>query len=432
MVDPARHAGELSETYKAPRQHFVTRAMPRGAGNRDGNEVLALLSPGQGSQAPGMLVPWLELPGVAARLRWFCTIAGLDLVRLGTAADADEIRDTAVTQPLLVAAALAAAAELELPEVTADVVTAGHSVGELAAAALAGVLAPEAAVALAGLRGREMAAACALAPTGMSAVLGGDPDEVASGIEALGLTPANRNGAGQIVAAGSAEQLAALSATPPGGGKVRPLTVAGAFHTPYMAAAEEALGAVAGGISPGDPELLLLSNADGTAVPTGAEAVERLVRQVTRPVRWDLCQATLRDLGVTAVIELPPAGTLTGLARRELRGVEIVAMKTPDDLAAARALIARATHGGQGEHTPDWRVVIAPAGGTFSVGGIAEGTLVSAGSRLGAVRTKREDLQVSAGYDGVLVEWLLQDGDLVDLGEPLARLVPASATEETR
>jgi len=176
---------------------------------------------------------------------------------------------------------------------------------------------------------------------------------------------------------------------------------------------------------------MLLSNADGTAVARGDEVRDRLVRQLTRPVRWDLCQATLRHLGVTALIELPPAGTLAGIARRELPGVDMVKLRTPDDLPAARALVAKATSGGQGEHTPDWRVVIAPAGGTFTADGIVEGTRVRAGSRLGAVRTRKEDLQVSAGYDGVLVEWLLEDGDLVDPGEPLARLVPGTA-EETR
>jgi [acyl-carrier-protein] S-malonyltransferase len=391
--------------------------------------VLAILSPGQGSQAPGMLAPWLELPAVAARLRWLSTVAGLDLIELGTTADADQIRDTAVTQPLLVATALAVAPELELPSSSTGVVAAGHSVGELAAAALAGVFGPEAAVALARLRGREMAAACGLASTGMSALLGGDPDEVAAGIEALGLTPANRNGAGQIVAAGSTEQLAELAAAPPGRAKIRSLPVAGAFHTSYMAPAEEALAAVADGVGRRDPELLLLSNADGTAVPTGDEVIGRLVRQLTHPVRWDLCQATLRDLGVTALVELPPAGTLTAIARRELRGVEYVAVKTPDDLDAARKLVAKTVHERQAEHTPDWRMVIAPAGGTFVTGDVPEGTLVGAGDRLGAVRTKKEDLQVSAGYDGILVEWLLQDGDLVDPGEPLARLVPDLAED---
>ena len=343
-----------------------------------------------------MLAPWLELPRAADRLRWLSTVSGLDLIRLGTTADADEIRDTALTQPLLVATALAAAAELELPPASPDVVVAGHSVGELVAAALAGVYSPEAAVALARVRGAEMAAACALAPTGMSAVLGGDPDEVIAGIEALGLTAANVNGAGQVVAAGATDALEKLAAEPPGGAKVRPLTVAGAFHTPYMEPARENFGAVAAGVPIRDPELMLLSDADGTAVHRAGEVRDRLVRQIALPVRWDLCQATLRDLGVTAIIELPPAGTLAGIARRELRGVETVRLSTPEDLAAAQALVARTTADSQGEHTPDWRVVIAPAGGTFA---------------------------------GVLVEWLLEDGDLVGPGEPLARLVPGAAEE---
>jgi [acyl-carrier-protein] S-malonyltransferase len=391
--------------------------------------VLALLCPGQGAQTPGMLVPWLDLPTAAARLRWLSTVSGLDLIRLGTTAEADEIRDTSVTQPLLVATALAAAAELDLPPANPELVTAGHSVGELGAAALAGVFSPEAAVALARVRGAEMAAACALAPSGMSAVLGGEAEEVLAGIEALGLTPANVNGAGQVVAAGAADALTKLAENPPGGGKVRALPVAGAFHTTYMEAASEAFGALAAGVPMRDPDLMLLSNADGTAVSAGDAVRDRLVRQLTRPVRWDLCQATLRDLGVTAIIELPPAGTLAGIARRELPGIETVKLRTPDDLPAARALLARATAGGQGEHTPDWRVVIAPAGGTLTTDGITEGSRVRAGSRLGSVRTKREDLQVSAGYDGVLVEWLLQDGDLVDPGQPLARLVPGTGEE---
>jgi [acyl-carrier-protein] S-malonyltransferase len=252
---------------------------------------------------------------------------------------------------------------------------------------------------------------------------------VVAGIEGLGLTPANVNGAGQVVAAGDLDALAKLAEDPPGGGKVRPLTVAGAFHTHFMAPAQDNFGAVAAGVPVTDPDLMLLSNADGTAVGAGAEVLDRLVGQLTRSVRWDLCQATLRHLGVTALIELPPAGTLAGIARRELPGVETVKVRTPDDLAAARTLLARATTGGQAEHTPDWRVVIAPAGGTFTADGIPEGTHVRAGSRLGAVRTRKEDLQVSAGYEGVLVEWLLQDGDLVDPGQPLARLVPGTAEE---
>lgn len=303
--------------------------------------MLAVLSPGQGSQKPGFLTPWLDLTGTEARLREWSALAGVDLMHLGTDADADEIKDTARTQPLLVAAALLAGEHLPLDDVA---LTAGHSVGELGAAVLAGVLSAEAAISLAGVRGREMAAACALEPTGMAAVLGGDPDEVLAAIEANGLYPGNRNGAGQIVAAGSLDGLDKLAAEPPARARIIRLKVAGAFHTPYMAPAEAALAAVAAEITPADPARLLLSNLDGTAVDNGAEMVQRLVRQVTAPVRWDLCMRTLADLGVTGVIELPPAGTLAGLVKRDLKGdgaPEIVTLNTPDDLPAARDLIAR-------------------------------------------------------------------------------------------
>ncbi|WP_030488760.1 ACP S-malonyltransferase [Micromonospora chokoriensis] len=303
--------------------------------------MLAVLSPGQGSQKPGFLTPWLDLTGTEARLREWSALAGVDLLHLGTTADADEIKDTARTQPLLVAAALLAAEHLPLDGVS---LTAGHSVGELGAAALAGVLTADAAITLAGVRGREMAAACALEPTGMAAVLGGDPDEVIAAIEANGLYPANRNGAGQIVAAGALDGLDKLAAAPPARTRIIRLQVAGAFHTPYMAPAETALAAEAAQITPADPARTLLSNLDGTAVYNGPAMVQRLVRQVTAPVRWDLCMRTLADLGVTGVIELPPAGTLAGLVKRELKGdgaPEIVTLNTPDDLPAARDLIAR-------------------------------------------------------------------------------------------
>lgn len=303
--------------------------------------MLALLSPGQGSQKPGFLTPWLDLDGTTARLKWWSALTGIDLLHLGTRANADEIKDTARTQPLLVAAALLAGEHLPLDRVG---LVAGHSVGELGAAALAGVLSPEAAIALAGVRGREMAAACALEPTGMSAVLGGDADEVLAAIEKLGLHPANRNATGQVVAAGSLDALAQLQAEPPAGARVRALQVAGAFHTPYMAPAETALGELAGGVTVSDPVRTLLSNLDGTTVAHGHDMLQRLVRQVTAPVRWDLCMAALKDLGVTGIIELPPAGTLAGLVKRELKGdgaPEIVTLNTPDDLPAARDLIAR-------------------------------------------------------------------------------------------
>jgi len=381
--------------------------------------VLAVVAPGQGSQTPGFLAPWLDLPGARARLAWLSELCGLDLVELGTRGDAEAIRDTAVTQPLLVAAGMVAAGQLPLDEVA---VVAGHSVGELTAAALAGVLTQESAVALARVRGREMAAACRTAPTGMSAVLGGDPAEVLVRVEAVGLTAANRNAAGQLVAAGDLDALAALKADPPAKARVVPLQVAGAFHTPYMAAAEQALAAVADGVPAADPVRLLLSNADGTAMATGTETVKRLVAQVTSPVRWDLCQATLRDLGVSALIELPPAGTLVGLARRELPGIATVAIKTPDDLAAARDLVAGHTGPTGSEPTVAFRVVVAPCSGTFGPADWTEGDAVPAGQPVGHVTTRQGGSQVSAGYDAVLVEWLAHDGDPVAAGQPLARL----------
>lgn len=397
--------------------------------------MLAVLAPGQGSQKPGFLTPWLDLPGAAARLHWWSALAGVDLVHLGTRADTDEIKDTARTQPLLVAAALLAAEHLPGGSPTArtaagglyDVtVTAGHSVGELAATALAGVLTAEAAITLAGVRGREMAAACALEPSGMAAVLGGDPDEVLTTIEGHGLHPANRNGAGQIVAAGASDRLAKLAADPPAKARVIALQVAGAFHTPYMASAEQALAAVAAGITPADPGKILLSNLDGAAVNHGREMLQRLVRQVTAPVRWDLCMRTLVDLGVTAVIELPPAGTLAGLIKRELKATgvpEIVTLNTPDDLPAARDLIAR--HGMAPSHEPtiQFRVVVAGAAGTFEpAAGLAEGDTVRSGQVVGHVATRQGPVEVTAHDGGLLTEWLAHHDDPVAPGQPLARI----------
>jgi [acyl-carrier-protein] S-malonyltransferase len=318
--------------------------------------VLAVVAPGQGSQTPGFLSPWLDVPGVTSRLERLSEAAGLDLVRHGTESDADTIRDTAVAQPLIVAAALATFPTLFATDRTDDAddaggfavadpeavdALAGHSVGEIAAAALAGVLSPEAAMALVAERGRAMAEAAAAVATGMSAVLGGDPDEVSAALDRHGLSPANLNGAGQVVAAGPVEALADLAADPPARARVMPLKVAGAFHTPYMAPAIEALTRAAGAVSTADPAVRLLSNADGAQVRTGQETLDRIVAQVGRPVRWDLCMATLADLGVTGLVELPPAGALAGLAKRGLPGVEIVAVKTPADLEAARELVER-------------------------------------------------------------------------------------------
>jgi [acyl-carrier-protein] S-malonyltransferase len=385
--------------------------------------VLAVLSPGQGSQKPGFLTPWLQLSGAETRLRWWSALAGVDLIHLGTEAGPDEIKDTARTQPLLVAAALLAGEHLPLYDVG---LVAGHSVGELGAAALAGVLPAEAAITLAGVRGREMAAACALEPTGMSAVLGGDPDEVVDAIEKLGLYPANRNGAGQIVAAGALDALAKLAEAPPAKARVIALPVAGAFHTPYMAPAEQALASIAGGVTVSDPARILLSNLDGAAVTHGREMLQRLVRQVTAPVRWDLCVRALRDLGVTAIIELPPAGTLAGLVKRELKGdgaPEILTLNTPDDLPAARDLIARHGTAPSAGPTPLFRVVVANSPGMFQPAeDLAEGHPVRTGQIVGQIVTRQGPIEVPAHAGGVLTEWLAHYDDPVAPGQPVARI----------
>jgi [acyl-carrier-protein] S-malonyltransferase len=384
--------------------------------------VIAIFAPGQGAQTPGMFAPWLDLPGVSDQVAALSEASGLDLARLGTTADADEIKDTAITQPLIVALGVVVAGQLGLHG-NADRVVAGHSVGELTAAAVSGALSPTEAVAFAARRGAEMAAACALAPTGMCALLGGDPDEVAAGIEAAGLTPANRNAAGQIVAAGALDALEKLAAEPPAGARVRPLQVAGAFHTHYMAPAEAALQEYAAELHPADPRPILLSNADGAAVTTGADLIARLVAQVTLPVRWDLCLRTCADVGVTAAIEVAPAGTLTGIAKRELRGIELVAVKTPDDLAAARALLDSRPARGQGEHTVDFRVVVTPAKGVFTrAAGVAEGGAVSRGAALGTLRTNRDEHTILSPQAGLLTEWLRDTGDIVAAGLPVARI----------
>ncbi|HKE64454.1 MAG TPA: acyltransferase domain-containing protein [Micromonosporaceae bacterium] len=383
--------------------------------------MLALLAPGQGSQKPGFLTPWLGHSSAESRLRWWSALGGLDLLHLGTAADADEIKDTARTQPLLVAAALLATEHLPLSENT-PLVVAGHSVGEVGAAAIAGVLTPDAAVTLAGVRGREMAAACAIEPTSMAAVLGGAEDDVLAAIEAAGVYPANLNGAGQIVAAGSLTGLEKLAADPPAKARVIPLTVAGAFHTSYMAPAEAALAAVASGITPADPHRILLSNLDGTAVTSGSAMLRRLIAQVTAPVRWDLCMQTMADLGVTAIIELPPAGTLAGLAKRALKGVEVVTLNTPDDLTAARELIAHHAPTPTHEPTPHFRVVVATTAGNFVPADIAEGSEVSTGTVIGHVTTRQGPVDVTAHAAGVLTEWLAHVDDPVAPGHPLARI----------
>lgn len=281
-----------------------------------------------------MLAPWLELSGAADRLAAWSAISGLDLATLGTTATAEEITDTAVTQPLVVAATLLAHEELTRRGLLdgKQTVVAGHSVGEIAAYAIAGVISADDAVKLAATRGAEMAKACALEPTGMAAVLGGDEAEVLARLEALDLVPANRNAAGQIVAAGSIAALDKLAEDPPEKARVRKLATAGAFHTHFMATAAEGYAAAAEGVTTSEPTTTLLSNADGQAVASAADAMTKLVGQMTKPVRWDLCTETMRQQNVTALVEFPPAGALTGIAKRELRGVPTHAVKSPADL----------------------------------------------------------------------------------------------------
>ncbi|EFV12043.2 hypothetical protein HMPREF9336_03074 [Segniliparus rugosus ATCC BAA-974] len=282
-----------------------------------------------------MLTPWLALPGAAERVAAWSEQTGLDLEHLGTAAEAEQVTDTAVAQPLIVAVGLLAWEQLRQDgfAVDAETVVAGHSIGELTAAAVAGVITSDEAVRLAAIRGGAMAKACALAPTGMSALLGGDEEAVLARLAELGLVPANRNAKGQIVAAGPLDSLEALKADPSAGARIRTLSVAGAFHTEHMATAREAVAEAVAALRPSDPVAILLSNADGQAVRSGAEVLARIVTQVTSPVRWDLCQATMRELGVDTMTELPPAGTLSAIAKRELPETNTHAVKKVEDLA---------------------------------------------------------------------------------------------------
>jgi [acyl-carrier-protein] S-malonyltransferase len=305
--------------------------------------VLAIVAPGQGAQTPGFLTPWLTEQTFADRLDRLSSVTELDLRHYGTEADADTIRDTAVAQPLLVAAGLLAGRELLAGSEGTDGigVVAGHSVGEITAAALVGALSDDDALLFVRERGRAMAAASATTPTSMTAVIGGKPDEVLAAIAAQGLTPANNNGSGQIVAAGTIEQLAGLADNPPPRARLIPLSVAGAFHTVHMAPAADRLAELAASLGTHDPSTRLLSNADGRVVADGADVLRRLVGQVASPVRWDLCLQAMADLGVTGMLELPPAGTLTGIAKRNLKGVELFALNTPDQLPEAIDFVRR-------------------------------------------------------------------------------------------
>ena len=302
--------------------------------------MLAIIAPGQGSQTPGMLSPWLEDAQIRTMAEEISDAIGLDVVRLGTTADTDEIKDTSNAQPLIVAAGLVSAQVLGATGSFSYV--AGHSVGEITAAAIAGALTPIDAMKLVRARGVEMAKAAAVTPSGMAAVLGGDRQVVLGAIADLGLVAANDNGGGQIVAAGDLDAIARLA---PEGARVRPLAVAGAFHTSYMQPAVAPLRALASTISTTTPAVGVLSNKDGAVVTDGAEVLDRIVNQIANPVRWDLCMEMLVSLGVTGVIEVAPAGTLVGLIKRAAPSIEQFAFKSPADIDAARAFVA--THGGK-------------------------------------------------------------------------------------
>lgn len=298
--------------------------------------MLAITCPGQGAQKTGFLSSFLELDTFSAQIDELSTASGIDLRLHGTESDDETIKDTAVAQPLLVASAIACAAELGI----SPAVVAGHSVGEIAAAQIAGILTPADAMAFVKVRADGMAAAAAATPTGMSAVVGGQPEDVLAAIEAAGASPANVNGGGQTVAAGSLEALEALAENSPERARVISLAVAGAFHTEFMASATADLSAAASAMEVSDPTVSILSNSDGTSVETGREYVDRLVKQVTNPVRWDLCQESLLNTGITGMIELVPGGTLTGIARRAMKGVETFAIKSAADLDGAREFAA--------------------------------------------------------------------------------------------
>lgn len=395
--------------------------------------MLAIVAPGQGAQTPGFLAPWLAEPRFADRLNWLSTVAGIDLAHYGTEADAETIRDTAIAQPLLVAAGLLTALEL-FPQ-PADgfrrtSVAAGHSVGEITAAAAVGVLSAEQAMVFVRERGAQMAAASAVRPTSMMAVIGGDPDEVQAAIAAAGLTAANNNGSGQVVAAGTVEQLADLQANPPAKARLIQLSVAGAFHTVHMEPAVAHLARLSRAITTHDPRTRLLSNADGQVVQSGREYLTRLVKQVANPVRWDLCLATMAEIGVTGLLELPPAGTLTGIAKRNLKGVELFSLNTPDQLPQAQEFVARHAEAGWTNplaSTPSWRMLVSPVKGEFAkASGIEAGQVLPAGTVIGTAANRRDSVEVRTTHDGTVTEWLVEDGDPVAPGQPLIRLYPAT------
>jgi [acyl-carrier-protein] S-malonyltransferase len=319
---------------------FGTYTTARSARYWQTRRVIVVVAPGQGSQTPGFLEPWIAEPRFKEHLERISDSVGINLVKHGTKSDADTIRDTAVAQPLIVAAGLLALEGLVPEKGTLDVGgVAGHSVGEITASVVAGILSEEEALRFVKQRSQGMADAAALVKTGMSAVIGGDEDALLEYLTKLDLEPANFNGGGQIVVAGELSRLAKLSEKPLPGMRVIPLQVAGAFHTHFMEPSVAALHEVATSIWASDPELPIWTNRDGALIESGTTFVDLMVSQVTSPVRWDLTMGALSEAGVTGLIELAPGGALAGLAKRGLKGVPSVAIKTPDDLAAAHDLM---------------------------------------------------------------------------------------------
>jgi [acyl-carrier-protein] S-malonyltransferase len=301
--------------------------------------MIIVVAPGQGSQTPGFLEPWLDVDGVREHLESLSDASGVDLIKHGTMSDADTIRDTEIAQPLIVAASIVTGSLLVSSRRHAVDAVAGHSVGEFAAAYLAGVLSDVDAIRLVGVRGRAMANEASKVATGMSAVLGGEPEDLQIRLSELGLTAANMNGGGQVVVAGELEALAALAAEPAAGTRVIPLQVAGAFHTTFMAGAVDTLRDAASTVTPENPTIPIYTNRDGSRVTSGAKYLDFLVGQVSNPVRWDLCMEAFAADGVTGIIELAPAGALVGLVKRGIKGLPTVAVKTPDGLAEAVELL---------------------------------------------------------------------------------------------
>ncbi|WP_300399811.1 acyltransferase domain-containing protein [Nocardioides sp.] len=390
--------------------------------------MLVIVAPGQGAQTPGFLAPWLEDDVFASRMHWLSTVAGLDLAHHGTVSDAETIRDTRIAQPLLLATCLVATLELfphpsdGFSQVGA---VAGHSVGELAAAVGARAITAEQAMVLVRERGNAMADASAVTPTGMTAVLGGEREDVLASLARHSLVAANDNGPGQVVAAGTTEQLAALAADPPTKARLISLPVAGAFHTEHMAPAVGHVAKLAMSVSTHDPRIPFISNRDGQVIHDGREVLKRIVGQISHPVRWDLCLDTMLDLGVTGVLEMPPAGTLTGIAKRALKGVETFALKTPDQLDAARDFAAKHGEGSLIDVTPTWRMVVSPVKGTFHIDAeAASSDVLQAGVEIGGISSLRERIPVTAAHGGQVMEWLVEDGDPVAPGQPLLRLHP--------